>query len=376
MWKSVLAVLFVVTVRPIFGQEARAAASVYAIPAMPALPALPAVVVPPVAAADPSCGRTDAMLLPAGTTVAAAAPASAPLPHVFLSKADHLRIAAEHLDSAGMPDEAERFRKLEAAEERAHRGAETAKIFVHIQMLEFSPKELSKLDSQCYSGSKGTSVMELIAKLQKASSPPGPSDNVLRLPAPIGGSPAQVAISGPTFRSLIKALCKDRNIRVRADPDLIVTSGRPTYILEGGEIGYRTKDAEGKDVIGFKEYGTRVDLLAVRLSGDRIHLDCRLRLSEVDKENSINGIPALKSREVETGVEVRSGETIAIGGLIESRGRVVPARPAASDKPEKSGDRKEAHRVTEEIESLFMVTAEIVTASSAATAKAKSAVER
>jgi Flp pilus assembly secretin CpaC len=290
-----------------------------------------------------------------------------------LSKSDHLDVAAEHLEAAGLKDEAQQFRQ-DKAEERAHRRSETAQIVAHVRMLEFSHTELSELDSQPYGGNKGTSVMELLAKLNNRLSLPG-ADNVLRLPAPTGGNAARAASSGPTFRSLIKALCKEGHMHTRAEPDLMATFGRPTYILDGGEIGYRTKDADGKETVSFKEYGTRVDLLAVRLPSGRIHLDCRLRVSEPDAENSVDGIPAVRSREVETGVEFKSGETIVIGGLREARTRVVAAPPAAGDKPEKSGRPKELH-ITEEIETMFMVTADLVTEGSADTANAKPTVQR
>ena len=71
----------------------------------------------------------------------------------------------------------------------------------------------------------------------------------------------------------------------------------------------------------FKEYGTRLDFVPIVLGNGRMHIDVRASVSEPDAANSIDGIPALTTREVETGVELRAGQTLAIAGLIQQHRR-------------------------------------------------------
>jgi Flp pilus assembly secretin CpaC len=314
MRKCLLAVLFAVVTRPGYGQDAAPST--------------------PLAASA------------AGYGCAAAPQNDQALPKAPLAKADHLRIAAEHLEAAGLADEAQRVRK-KAAEEQAHATtAPVAQIIVSFRMFEFSPK-LGTLSSQRYGGSKEMSVLELLSKLQQSLSP---------------GNPSRQASSGPTLLSLIEALRRDRLICVQAEPDLIVVPDRPAHLNVGGELGYRTKDAEGKEVTKFMEYGTQVDLTAHIVPNERIQLDFRFCVSEPDPAHNSDGIPAVRGREVAARVEARSGETIAISGLVAKEIR-------------SSSDRA-VHHTADDVQTLVLVTPEIVTKENAVAIKAKSAVRR
>ena len=76
------------------------------------------------------------------------------------------------------------------------------------------------------------------------------------------------------------------------------------------------KDAAGKESVEYKEYGTRADVVAIPTAGDQIHLDVRLRVSELDPAHSIasgeNTVPAIKCRETETGLTLRSGDKVVL----------------------------------------------------------------
>ncbi len=121
------------------------------------------------------------------------------------------------------------------------------------------------------------------------------------------------------FYGVLNALREDDLGKILSEPDVVAISGRPAYVKEGGEIGYQVTNALSGTMVGFKEYGTRLDIVPILLGNGRMHIDVRVDVSQPDAANSINGIPALKNRGVETGVELRSGQTLAIAGLIEAR---------------------------------------------------------
>ena len=119
--------------------------------------------------------------------------------------------------------------------------------------------------------------MALLSKLQSAGAAPG--------------SPTFPLSSDAKLVSLIEALRKDGLVKVLAEPTLITMSGRPAYMLVGGEFPYPDKDLQGKEVAAFKEYGTRFDVVPLIVSSDRIHLDFRLRVSEPDIAHGVQIAP-------------------------------------------------------------------------------------
>ena len=75
-------------------------------------------------------------------------------------------------------------------------------------------------------------------------------------------------------------------------------SGRPAYMQVGGEIGYQVTSSVAGNSVGWKEYGTRLDYRARSCWATAgMHIDVRSRVSEPDAANSIDGIPAIKTRE-------------------------------------------------------------------------------
>ncbi len=329
MLRLVLVVLLVAVVRPAYSQDYTP---------KPASAAQPLFVTP--AEVDTAINSR-----PYG---AAAAPAQSEpgSSSVFFSKADHLRIAADHLEAAGRSDEAKRIRQLDIQEQSK---SESAQILVNLRMFELPLNKLAEVDSARYGGAKGMSVLDWLKKLQSTGKLPG-IDGVL-------------PSLDPKLIALIEALRKDRLVWLRSEPNLIVTSGRPAYVQVGGEIGYRVKGADRKETVEHKEYGTRADVVAILLPGGRIHLDARLRVSELDPDHSVgtgkDAIPAIKGREIESGVDLRSGQTASIGGLVEQR--TCPVGAKSQETNDKSGATKEVRHVTEAVEMVVLLKAELAT---------------
>jgi pilus assembly protein CpaC len=164
------------------------------------------------------------------------------------------------------------------------------------------------------------------------------------------------------FYGVLNALRQDSLAKLMSEPNVVATSGRPAYVLVGGEYGYQTTSALTGTTVGFKEYGTRLDIVPIVLGNGRMHIDVRARVSEIDAANSVpGGPPSLTTRESETGVELRAGQTLAIAGLIQQRSEATNnGLPWISEVPYLGVPFRSVHHLTNEVETLVLLTPEIV----------------
>jgi type II secretory pathway component GspD/PulD (secretin) len=288
-------------------------------------------------AAQPQYGSYDVSAAPSYGPYAAAASD----PDAALSKLDHLRLAARHLQAAGLSQETEHVRQIaakEAAKERANSKNES--IIVQLGMFEVSLTKLGHVNSEKYGGSKDMTLSQFLSKLQAS----------LGADADAKGPSSQ---SDDRLWTLFQALHKDGLASVRAQPTVMTIPGQPASIFVGGQIGYQTKDADGKDITMFKEYGTRANVLTSFASDGRIHLDVGLRVSQLVPASSAqvekNSVPAITASGVKSDLDLRSGQTVLLGGLAEQRTEYVAVQP--------DGVRQDTNRV----QTFVLVKAEIAT---------------
>jgi pilus assembly protein CpaC len=102
-------------------------------------------------------------------------------------------------------------------------------------------------------------------------------------------------------------------------------SGQTASFLAGGELPIPVPQSGTTSTItiDYKPYGVSLDFTPTVLADNRISLKVRPEVSEVDPSNSITlnsiVVPALTVRRMETTVELSSGQSFAIGGLLQSR---------------------------------------------------------
>lgn len=121
---------------------------------------------------------------------------------------------------------------------------------------------------------------------------------------------------------LIDALARDGLITVLAEPNLVATSGETASFLAGGEFPVPVPQDRDRVTIDFKQFGVSLAFTPTVLSGDRISMRVRPEVSELDFTNAIVlntfRIPALRSRRAETSVELASGQSFAIAGMMQN----------------------------------------------------------
>jgi pilus assembly protein CpaC len=108
-----------------------------------------------------------------------------------------------------------------------------------------------------------------------------------------------------------------------AEPNLTALSGETASFLAGGEFPIATSSVAGTS-IQYKEYGVSLAFTPTVLEGGRISMRVRPEVSELSTEGSIRidgfNIPSLTTRRAETTVELGSGQSFMIGGLMRNGG--------------------------------------------------------
>lgn len=125
---------------------------------------------------------------------------------------------------------------------------------------------------------------------------------------------------GNQISQAMQALERDGLIRTLAEPNLTAVSGEAAKFLAGGEYPIPTVDSTGSVTVTFKEFGIGVAFTPVVLSEGRISLKIETEVSELSTDGAVTlsnlVIPALKKRQARSTVELPSGGSIALAGLI------------------------------------------------------------
>jgi pilus assembly protein CpaC len=124
---------------------------------------------------------------------------------------------------------------------------------------------------------------------------------------------------------VIDALAQDNLVRVLAEPNLTVISGEAGSFLVGGEFPIPVAQQNNQTTIEFKKYGVALRFVPTVMSDGRINLHVSPEVSQLTQQgavqisagNSSISIPALSVRRAETSVELGSGQTFALAGLLQ-----------------------------------------------------------
>src|SRR6266404_3006826 len=139
----------------------------------------------------------------------------------------------------------------------------------------------------------------------------------------------------PTVTATLRAMETAGVVRTLAEPNLTAISGESATFISGGEFpiptGVTCQPTAGGGLgncvqtVSFKKFGISLNFTPVGLAEGRISLRVMTEVSEVSAENSLTGgaggttIPSIKTRRAETTLEVPSGGSIAMAGLIQEQ---------------------------------------------------------
>jgi pilus assembly protein CpaC len=167
-----------------------------------------------------------------------------------------------------------------------------------------------------------------------------PSTASVAAPTAIPGSSSlfqQLTVSDPlnflfysskyNIGATVQDLQNKNILQILAEPNITTLSGQKADFLAGGEFPFPVIQggvgAATSVTIQFRQYGVKLEFLPIVNADGTIELTVAPEVSALDFSNavSISGytIPALSTRRAETQVNLRSGESFAIGGLLDQR---------------------------------------------------------
>jgi pilus assembly protein CpaC len=135
-------------------------------------------------------------------------------------------------------------------------------------------------------------------------------------------------------------------IRTLAEPNLTAISGESATFIAGGEFpvpaGYSCDPVTHvcTTQISYKKFGISLNFTPVVMTEGRISLRVMTEVSEISNENALNGgaggttIPSIKTRRAETTLEIPSGGSMAMAGLIQEQTKqAINGLPGLSQLP-------------------------------------------
>jgi pilus assembly protein CpaC len=131
---------------------------------------------------------------------------------------------------------------------------------------------------------------------------------------------------------------RDGLVTTLSQPNLTALSGETAEFLAGGEFPIPLSQGLGTTTIEYKKYGVSLAYTPVVLSNGRISIRVRPEVSELSSQGAItlNGfqVPALTVRRAETTVELGSGQSFMIAGLLSNNAQnTIDKAPGAGDLP-------------------------------------------
>lgn len=144
------------------------------------------------------------------------------------------------------------------------------------------------------------------------------------------------------FQAQLRAMERNGLVRTLAEPNLTAISGERANFLAGGEFPVPVAVEDGKITVEFKPYGVALGFRPIVMSENRISLQVKTEVSELTRETTVAigtgataiSIPGLKVRRSSTTIELPSGGTMAMAGLLRDEVRKsIDGFPGLKDLP-------------------------------------------
>ncbi|MDX2307694.1 MAG: type II and III secretion system protein family protein [Hyphomicrobium sp.] len=186
-------------------------------------------------------------------------------------------------------------------------------------------------------GTQGTAAGDPVTCLsagQLCNFNPGPTDGTFGNSGLSGGW-----TNGDTrVTHAIRALERAGLVRTLAEPNLTAISGESAKFLAGGEFPIPVADGQGGISVTYKEFGVAVAFTPTVMSEGRISLKIETEVSELSNVGAVVvtgfSIPALRKRQAKSTVELPSGGSLALAGLISDDVRQnIDGLPGLKDLP-------------------------------------------
>ena len=152
-----------------------------------------------------------------------------------------------------------------------------------------------------------------------------------------GGGNVSAILEDGDVRFFLRAVGTHGYGKILAEPTLATISGKPARFLAGGEFAVPTTvgvGGVGAASTTFRGFGTELNFTPTVIDKDLVRLEVSPSFSTINSDVTVGGIPGLSTRSVDTTVDLREGQWLAIAGLIQDeQGGQRTRLPYAGDLP-------------------------------------------
>ncbi|HTN73162.1 MAG TPA: pilus assembly protein N-terminal domain-containing protein [Methylomirabilota bacterium] len=145
-----------------------------------------------------------------------------------------------------------------------------------------------------------------------------PDSGILPFGIPATSGALRVAAGSYALNALYRLIQNKDVTEILAQPRLVMKNGRSGGFLAGGEFPVVNTTAN-TSTIEFKPFGVRLDFVPTITWSDRIDLRVFPEVSDIDPAVTVQNVPGLKVRRTVNRVEIKDGESLVIGGLLDRR---------------------------------------------------------
>lgn len=230
-----------------------------------------------------------------------------------LSALDHLRVATEQLEAAGLTEEAVKLREVsDQLNRRVIR--ERAELLRQVTELQKQSKQLRRLTGRpdkilcrcCFLELSGKAAAEFAAAAEPVSSSTGP-----------GNRPAPAGEVYKNAEEAIQRLKKSGRVTIiHASPQIVTAPGQSATATSGGKFPIMVPQGGDRTSVEWQRFGVRCKVVPRLLDTGRIQLEFCPEITHLNFKNSVklNGqtIPRLMMRLVHTEAEMNLGETLVV----------------------------------------------------------------
>jgi pilus assembly protein CpaC len=142
-----------------------------------------------------------------------------------------------------------------------------------------------------------------------------PGEGIIETVGPVSSAAGYFGVNA-LLSSRIAMLAQSGEAVMLAQPQLLARSGASATFLAGGEVPYSSTDTRGNATTMFKPYGVMLRITPRIDRNGIIRSLIEVEASSVDNALSVPGGPALRTRRASTEFNVRSGDTLVIGGFL------------------------------------------------------------
>ena len=154
----------------------------------------------------------------------------------------------------------------------------------------------------------------------------GQLSNALQGPGGVlTGLPNQMPLSRyfgitTSLSSVINLAVQNGDAYIMANPQLSTRSGGDATFLAGGEVPIPVSSALGQTSVTYKNYGVQLNIKPVADRYGNIEASVDTEVSQIDPSVIIDGYPGFLTRKTSSMVNVKSGQTIVMSGLVQATG--------------------------------------------------------